>query len=205
MILAWFLTKTQSNEARELGCLSQWISGSVWLVLALLLVSLAFWLYEIYRSQHENCLLGVHSCTFCFIKSCLLVVSFLHGDKCLSAMYCPYAVIPHSASTLFFTGLALVRAAASICSLSQGNSCWLQALGVTLVVTSGSCQREIASKQDEFAPCRQCRAKILLAPLWGNVKDKGAVPSGCLLSERRCNLVVTKAGEEGTNLCEGKV
>lgn len=70
---------------------------------------------------------------------------------------------------------------------------------------SGSCQREIASKQDEFAPCRQCRAKILLAPLWGNVKDKGAVPSGCLLSERRCNVVVTKAGEEGTNLCEGKV
>lgn len=45
--MARFLTKIQSNEARELDCLSQCISGYVWLVLALLLVSLTFWLCEI--------------------------------------------------------------------------------------------------------------------------------------------------------------
>lgn len=41
--------------------------------------------------------------------------------------------------------------------------------------------------------------------MWGNPRDKEAVPSGCLLSERHCNVVVTKAGQEGMNLFQGKV
>lgn len=101
-----------------------------------------------------------------------------------------------------FQCLALVRAAISICSFSQGNSCWLQALGLTLLVTVGAASRKQHPDKVRLHPGG--RAEHRSCWLWGNPRDKGAVPGDCPLSESHWHVVGTKVGQGGMNLFERK-